>query len=151
VWRESWERLLLWGFWGSTLTPETVPAFATDGGQGLRIEYDLTQADRQILYTAPHPSWDLTQSAALTADVYAPPENENAVQIQLGIGGRHGRYESPPQGLAGGWNRVRIELAGRWLPAAALTDVDRVEWIVSPPGQGGAGWVAIDNFRSRAR
>jgi hypothetical protein len=91
------------------------------------------------------------QFAALTADVYAPSENENAVQIQLALGGRHGRYESPPQALAGGWKQVRIELAGEWLPSAARTDVDRLEWIVSLAGPGGEGWVAVDNFRSRGR
>jgi hypothetical protein len=150
IWEEDWERPLLWGTWGAMLPPEPMAGLSTNGRQALKVPYDFSSSERQILYSAPHPGWNLDRVGALVADVYAPSDGESssAAVIQLAIGGERGRYESPPRSLATGWNRVRIDLGSEWLPAAALAAVDRIEWIVSPAGRRGPGWIAIDNLRT---
>ncbi len=145
-WNESWEQPLLWGAWDPGLIPEPTAEFSTHGRRGLRVPYDFNLGNRQILYAAPAPAWDLIRVDALMADFYALPVDQGGVRISLAIGGRAGRYESPAQPLGAGWNQVQVNLEG-WLPAAALSEVDRVEWVLSPAGPPTRGSVVVDHFR----
>ena len=147
---ESWEQGLFWYPWNYTVNAGIETGRATEGNRGLRLGFDLAQNAWPVLGLPRRTAWDLKDVEALNMDVYVPENINGAFTITPGVQGKED-HEAPKIELKRGWNTVRTELNGPWLPSSERTAVRSVGWSLTSDDQRLRGFVVFDNFRAERR
>jgi len=142
---ESWTQGLFWYAWDRTANIELTPEVASAGKRGLRLNFDLTQYAWPVLALSLASPRDLSTREALNLDVYLPT-NSGSFVVTPALQGTT-KHEAPPLQLKTGWNTIRTDLNGAWLPSAERSNVTGVEWSLSSDGNSSQGYAVFDNFR----
>jgi hypothetical protein len=58
------------------------------------------------------------------------------------------KYRAPVLALKPGWNTLRADLRGAWLPPQTRRAAEQIEWNFTSSNPKLAGWVVFDNFRA---
>ena len=146
---ESWTRGLFWYAWDQTASVELTPEHASEGSRALRLNFDLAQYAWPVLALSLSSPLDLSTSSALSLDVFVPSSLEGSFSLTPAVQGIT-KHEGPPVHLKPGWNAVKTDLNGDWLPRAERASVAGLEWSLSSeahPSRGPSrGYVVFDNL-----
>jgi hypothetical protein len=143
---ESWEQGLCSFAWNYTASTELSADRASDGRQSLRLNFDLTQWAWPVL-VLPLPSMlNLCDVQAVLIDVFLPPELKGSFALAAGLEAAT-KHEAPPIQLESGWNTVRAELDGAWLPGAERPAVRSLQWTLSGDQVEQRGAVLFDRLQ----
>ena len=145
---ESWENGLLWGAW-DVVAPQRTANFATHAKRGIQIGIDLAKLKRPTLYAVLDRAWDLRSVRQLAVDVFVDELGSGDLSLLLGLGRGDARHFAPPVPLQPGWNRVRVDLAGAWLPSTTRQAAEQVEMVLTGSSQQARAKVVFDNLRAR--
>lgn len=144
---ESWEGGLFWGAW-DVVAPQTTANFATHGKRGMQVGIDLAKLKRPTLYAVSGRAWDMSSVQELAVDVFVDELQGGDLSLTLGLGRGDARHFAPPALLRPGWNKVRVDLAGAWLPNATRQAAEQVEMVLTSSSQQARAKVVFDNLRA---
>jgi len=147
---EGWERGLLWRLVDETVVGDIEEGLATEGGHGLKVSFDFSNCPQPVLLARLNPQWDLRKPAALTVDIFAPRDLPNGVSVRLGLRAQEVSYLAGRVELRPGWNKVRVELNGGWLPDQVRAAAEQIEWRLNG-SQPVSGWLVFDNLRAASQ
>jgi hypothetical protein len=145
---ESWERTLLWRVVDESVITAPDEGLATDGRRGLKLELDFSKCREPMALARLNPPWDLRKPAAMALDIFVPHELAGQVSARLGLRALEVSHRSPAIPLKQGWNKVRVELNGDWLPKQVRAAAEQIEFRISANGEFPRGWLVLDNLRS---
>jgi hypothetical protein len=148
---ESWEQGLLGYTWDYTVSAEITSKHASEGARGLQLNFDPMLCPWPVLVFPLSSAWDLQNIDSLAMDVYLPRELNGSFTLTPELEGAQ-KFSAPGSPLRPGWNTVRAELNGTWLPKSERRAIRSVEWgLESRTDQTKpSAFVVFDNFRSEA-
>jgi hypothetical protein len=148
---ESWEQGLFWYAWDYTVTTELTSDHASEGRRGLQLNFDLAQCPWPVLSLPLPTPWKLGDYTAFSVDVYLPAALPGRFALIPGVE-TQAKHEARPVPLQLGWNTVRADLEGAWLPAQGRGLVHGLGWnLLAESNSTLRGSVAFDNFRVERR
>jgi 3',5'-cyclic AMP phosphodiesterase CpdA len=150
-WGEVAQDAAAWDAWDESVSLERIPGRTPDGGRAIRMSFDFDECQWPLLYATCDPAWDLSGVAALTVDVLVPPGLKGSLSVTMSIPGEgKTKYAAPAVVLRPGWNVVRTDLAGAWLPPAARAHAGSVEWMLATDNKKLMGAVTFEGLRAEA-
>jgi len=147
---ESWQAGSFWYAWDRSATVELTSEESSQGQRGLRLNFDPVQYAWPVLVLSLPARWNLSDSSALSLDVYVPKGQGNGTVLTPAVQSIS-KHEGAPTALRPGWNTVTIPLDGQWLPRSERERVESIEWGLSIQTNKGPGYVIFDNFRLSRR
>jgi hypothetical protein len=147
---ELWREGLCWYAWDRTASLELTPEQASEGRQGLRLNFDLAQYAWPVLALSLASPWDLSGWAALSVDVYVPGPLETPLLLTPALESAT-KHEAPGIRLHQGWNTITTDLRAPWLPAAERGSVTGLQWSLSADSHTSRAHVVFDNLRALRR
>jgi len=147
---ESWEQGLLWYPWDYTVRAEMTSHHASQGARGLQLGFDLAQCPWPVLSLPLRPAWDLSNTVAVIMDIYLPRTLKGQFTIVPGVETTR-KFAAQGSRLRPGWNTVRTEFSGAWLPINNRGTLRAIEWALEAGGSKEKGFLVFDNFRAESR
>ena len=146
---ETWENRHAWEAWDESVGLSSTADHVATGKRALRMDFDFGKCQWPLVYTAFDPPLDLSGAVTLAVDVFVPDGLADMLKVGASIPGdkKKEKHAAPPVDLKPGWNTVRTDLAGSWLPPTARAAAKGIEWVLATEAKGLAGAVTFDNFR----
>ena len=147
---ENWEAGLFWYAWDHTTTVELTRDRASEGRQGLRLNFDLQQYAWPVLVLPLASTLELNQYESLSLDVYVPRKVDKPFLLTPALQAVS-KIQTPAVKLKPGWNTIRTDLNGQWFASPGRGKINGLEWSLSTEGTGSRGYLVFDNLRASRR
>ncbi len=148
---ESWETpaaVAEWKAWDTSASVFQDTTIHADGVSGLALQFDGSRYRWPLAMKEFFPTpISLKDADVLCVEAWVPEDMPSGLAFQFGVklSPKHG---SPPVALHHGWNSVRADLHGSWLPATGLDLVTGLELIIKADQPTLKGRVVFDNLRT---
>ena len=148
---EGWENPLFWYTWDQSVGKELTSTHASDGRQGLKVSFDLSEYEWPVLLRRFTRSGTFAVWTGWRWTCTSRKSLGKGLSVTMSVKGKKKSHDATPVPLRPGWNTVTVDLDGPWLPPEERAAVAEVQWSLFGTDRKLKGWVVYDNFRAEMK